>query len=365
VNVGVLGCGLIAAYHIPHILRDKRVTRLSIADLDQSQAARIAERYAIKHVYSDFESMNKAQTLDVVHILTPPQTHADLAIKAMEAGCHTLVEKPMALTVADADAMVKSARKNGVKLGIDHNFLFNPVVVAAQSLVESGAVGHIAHVEVHYNFDIKRVSSKGTNLELHWSSNLLAGLTSDLLPHSASLLLQFMGSPTGVYAVQKSNDLLPNQAIDELRVLADSERATGLLSLSMGARPDCFTLTIYGTEMSIHANLSNMTLVKRRNRNVPRAAVRVLDNVEQAMQILGCTFANTFKIMTGKVGPPGDVGPAIADFYTSIESNSEPFSHGEAGKQVIEFIARIYNECFAVKLPLEGGQQYLAESRIN
>jgi predicted dehydrogenase len=347
VNIGIVGCGLIADHHIPHILRDKRVTTLSIADLDERKAAETARRYALKRVYTDFESMHSAQGLDAVHILTPPQTHAPLAIEAMDAGCHTLVEKPMALTLSDADAMIQSAQRNKVQLYVDHNYLFSPVVMEAQRLVQSGDAGRILHVETHYNFDIQRLPNLGDNPAAHWTFHLPAGLISDHLAHPASLLLSFIDTPDTIHTVQKRNGVLPGNCIDELRVLVDSDDATGLLSVSLGTRPDCFTLTIYGTEMTIHGNLTNMTLVKRRNRNLPKAAVRVVDNIEQAMQLLGNTITNTYKIALGKMRPPGDIGPAIAAFYTSIEMARDPFDHAEAGKKVVALMDQIYSHSLA------------------
>ena len=80
---------------------------------------------------------------EVVHILTPPQTHASLALRALDAGCHVFVEKPMATSAQDAEAMLASARAKGLTLCVDHNRLFDPVVERAREMVERGTIGQV------------------------------------------------------------------------------------------------------------------------------------------------------------------------------------------------------------------------------
>ena len=105
----------------------------------------------------NFEAMLRSRCVDVVHILTPPKTHAELAIRAIEAGCHVFVEKPMALTVEETDAMNAAAGRNGVKLCVGHSRLCAPLMLKARNLVESGKIGKVLHVNVSYNFDVATV----------------------------------------------------------------------------------------------------------------------------------------------------------------------------------------------------------------
>lgn len=345
-NIGILGCGEIANHHLRHILKDKRVDTVSVADPDRLRAEGIARRYRLKNIYPDLQEMLREQPIDAVHVLTPPASHAELTIQAMEAGCHVLVEKPMAQTEEEAAAMLVAAKRNAVRLYVDHNFLLSPVMNRIRNLVECGHAGNVLHADVQYSFDIRRNPHLQMNGEHQrgWAFHLYGGPLSDHLPHPASLLLNLVSNPLKVWAIKKCNNVLPAGAPDELRVMVDSEGATGLLSVSFGIKPDCFVLNVYATKMTIHANLSNMTLVVRRNRKVSKKLLRLLDSMEQSSQLFSESMTGTLKILAKKAGPPGDIAPVINMFYEGIEKGGDSPISGEAGAQVTRFIEAIWKQ---------------------
>jgi predicted dehydrogenase len=135
-KVGIIGCGQIAMTHIPYVLAQPDARIVGLADASDGRARELATRFHIPSVHRTLTDLLNTERPDVVHILTPPQTHATLAIAAMEAGCHVLVEKPMAVNLVEAEAMEAVARRRGVKLCVDHNRLFDPAFVRAKALVE-------------------------------------------------------------------------------------------------------------------------------------------------------------------------------------------------------------------------------------
>src|SRR5262245_11145127 len=132
-KVGIVGCGQIATVHIPYIRALPDTTIVAVTDHDPARASEMAARFGIAGVSRTVDELVARHRPDVVHILTPPQTHAPLALQAMHAGCHVLVEKPMAVNLEEAEAMEAAARLRGVKLCVDHNHLFDPAVVAARA----------------------------------------------------------------------------------------------------------------------------------------------------------------------------------------------------------------------------------------
>jgi predicted dehydrogenase len=343
-KVGIVGCGIIAGYHLPHILKCASAESVGVADINRKQAEDLARRFGLIHVFDDFETMFRDHRPDVVHVLTPPATHASLTVSAMQAGCHVLVEKPMALTVEDADAMVSAARARGVQLCVNHNFAYSPLVTKAHDLVQRGAAGRIVHVDANYAFDMRRSAGLyGKNdSRSEWILRLTGGPLADLVPHPVSLLLRFLPEPIQVHAVQKSNGMLPDNRPDELRALIDAGAITGSLSVSMGIKPDSFCLSIFGTHMTIQVGLANMTFVARENRLIPKGLFRVVDNFSQAGQMLASTVANTVKVLSGRMQPPGDVGPVISQFYTSLKKGEPPPVSGEDGRAVVALTQRIW-----------------------
>jgi predicted dehydrogenase len=339
-KIGIIGCGAIVPHHLYHVLRHPRVRTIGLADRDIGKAAQTAEQYALTHVFADFRSMHRALGLDIVHILTPPATHAKLAIEAMNAGCHVLVEKPMALTVEDADEMIQCAAANRVQLAVDHNSLLNPIIARADALVRNGSIGRLTHVDTRYSFDPERMPGldRSNGGAAHWATQLPGGLLTDHLSHPASILLHFMAPPLTPWAISKHNGILPGGLPDELRVLIDGGAVTGLLSLSLGTFPDCFTVNIYGSRMTLHANLTNMTLVARKRRPIPKKISRLVDNLDQAAQLVRDSVVNAWGLFTGKIRPPGDIGPVIRSFYQSIDNHLPTAIAAESGKQLVVFM---------------------------
>ncbi|MEA2583178.1 MAG: hypothetical protein QOF33_1263, partial [Thermomicrobiales bacterium] len=122
-RVGVIGAGTIAlSAHLPAIARLKgRVELVAIADVRAEVAERAAARYGAEAAYGDYRQLLDRTDIDLVDICTPEFLHAEQTIAAAAAGKHVLCEKPMAATVAEADAMLDACRRAGVRLMIAHS----------------------------------------------------------------------------------------------------------------------------------------------------------------------------------------------------------------------------------------------------
>jgi len=99
---------------------------VAVCDLDEGKARQMAFRNRVPNYYTNFSMMLEKEGLDAVYVLTNPQSHPSLSIQAMEAGCHVLVEKPMAITLKEVDLMMAASRRNNVKLCTSHSFIHTP-----------------------------------------------------------------------------------------------------------------------------------------------------------------------------------------------------------------------------------------------
>lgn len=344
-RTGIVGCGRIAAFHLPAVLARVGPGAVTVTDADRGVAKRVAAQYDLGGEHADLDAMLAENRPDVVHILTPPATHAALAIRALKAGCHVLVEKPMAMNSQEAMAMVEAARRNNVKLCVDHNFLCHPMMLKALELIEQGKAGKVLNVEVRYSFDVRRAqitTEDGRMAGDGWLSDLKGGLLFDSFSHPASMLLQLTGEPVEVSSAVRSNGILADGAPDELTVLVDGAEALGTLSVSLGTRPDCFTATVYATEMTIHVNCSNMTMLVRKHRKLPKAAYRALDNLGQAAGLFSNTLFGSLAMVMGLSRPPGDITPVINRFYDSIEQGLMPPVPGHMAAHVLFLADQIW-----------------------
>src|SRR4051794_30140093 len=114
-NVAVVGCGKIADAHVEEVqkLTDARVA--AVCDLEPLMAEQLAVRYGVPRWFGDVDEMLASVPLDVIHITTPPQSHTPVGIKAIDAGCHVFVEKPLSIDAAGGRKLIDYAVAKGRK----------------------------------------------------------------------------------------------------------------------------------------------------------------------------------------------------------------------------------------------------------
>ena len=186
-KVALIGAGNIALAHGPAIKAIKDAHIVGVCDTNPLRAQSTAEELGADDFYTDAETMLVKSNPDVVHILTPPETHCALSILAMQHGCNVLVEKPMASSTEEANEMLAAAEKNNVKICAGHNMAFDALTRKVVALVAEGKIGNVISVETSFRFDTHRyaaVHADGAELT-HWIYRLNGGPLQDLLPHPA------------------------------------------------------------------------------------------------------------------------------------------------------------------------------------
>ncbi|MCK4815769.1 NAD-dependent epimerase/dehydratase family protein, partial [bacterium] len=250
-RVGIVGCGMFAETHVSILKRFKNAEVTALCDMNSEAREALAKRFKVSKTYSDMNEMLSKENIDVVHILTPAQSHAELSISAMKHKCHVLVEKPMALTEGEAKEMIRVADEHGVKLCVDHNHLFDDVMIKARILLANATLGRIAYVESWYGTDY---SSNTGNRYLqydarsHWVYRMPGALYQNMISHPISLLRDVMDEVGNIKASAKYTHVVPHMKTDELRVLVENSKMLGSLCLSFATSPRYHFLNIYGTK---------------------------------------------------------------------------------------------------------------------
>ncbi|MDF2645325.1 MULTISPECIES: Gfo/Idh/MocA family protein [unclassified Paenibacillus] len=143
IKVAVVGCGSIAKHrHIPEYAWNSNVELVAFVDPVLERAEHFAQLHGGK-AYSSYTEMLKQEKVDAVSVCTPNFLHAEVSIAAANAGAHVLVEKPMASTAEEAEAMIEAAKKNGVFLMVGHNQRLMPPHVKAKEILNSGKLGKV------------------------------------------------------------------------------------------------------------------------------------------------------------------------------------------------------------------------------
>lgn len=143
IKVAVIGCGSISKHrHIPEYAANPHVKLVAFCDPVIERAEQFAQLHGGK-AYSDYEEMLNKEKPDAVSVCTPNFVHAPAAIAAANAGAHVLVEKPMAASEAECEAMIEAARRTGVLLMVGHNQRYMPPHVKAKEILKSGVLGKV------------------------------------------------------------------------------------------------------------------------------------------------------------------------------------------------------------------------------
>jgi predicted dehydrogenase len=296
-RVGVVGCGGAAFWHMASMRKIDGVEVAAICDKNEALARRVAKALHIKSYYADLSEMLGKEEVDVVDICAPPQTHLVLSVQAMEAGCHVLTEKPMALTTKEADEMIEAARANQVQLGVVHNELFMPVVIKARAMVDEGVVGDVVGVSI--TDSMARDADLLLNKD-HWCHKLRGGIFGEMLAHPLYLAQAFLGElePVAVYSRKLgSRDWM---AADELRVILEGKNGLATITESVNWPEDFMVLDIFGTRMSLHVDIWGAVMTGYGVAGGGGRLSRGRQNLEMGFQRLGGTAATAFNVLSGR-----------------------------------------------------------------
>lgn len=146
IKVGVVGCGVVAtAYYLPYLMNMDTVDLIAVCDRYKTRTEACVRLFGAKEEYLDYDEMIDKADLDAVFILTAPGTHVPFTLKAVEAGLHVLLQKPMATSMEDALRIVNAVRKAGVKAVIEpsSSSSLDPDIATLRDLVRKGVLGDV------------------------------------------------------------------------------------------------------------------------------------------------------------------------------------------------------------------------------
>ena len=195
IKIGILGCGKIAQVrHIPEYAENSDVKLAAFFSPNRARAQEQADKYGGK-VYDTAEELLADPGIDAVSICAANYAHAELSIKALNAGKHVLCEKPMATTLADCEAMVECAKKNGKFLMIGHNQRLAKAHMEAKRLIDEGLIGDIITFRTSFGHGGPETwsISPGKNVWFFDKKKAAMGVMADLGVHKTDLIQYLTG----------------------------------------------------------------------------------------------------------------------------------------------------------------------------
>ncbi len=322
---GLIGCGRIARNHLKAITSLGNAQLAATCDIVDARLAEAKKQYGCR-TYADYRDMLKNLDIEIVNICTPSGLHARMAIDAMNAGKHVLVEKPMAMSLQEADAMIAAAEKNKVLLGVVHQNRFNKAIVMLRQVLEEGRFGKLTHgaMTVRWHRDknyYEQAPWRGT-----WAQD--GGCLMNQSIHNIDLLQWMMGPVESVFAYTATN----------AREIEGEDAAVAVLKFRNGAFATIeASTTIYPRNLEETLHIFGTTGTA----GIGGVAVNKIESWRFECVDEAAVLADQDK------EPPNVYGfghyDIIKDFVAALEDGRRPAVPGEEGRKALEIILAIYH----------------------
>lgn len=341
VGVGIIGSGFIAEIHAESLRRVPNAQLVGVASPTGNRAAEFAAKHGAPHSYTDYRALLERPEIQVVSLCLPNDLHCQATLDAAAARKHVLCEKPLCVTLAEADQMIAACRAAGVQLMYAEELCFTPKYVRAKQLVDEGALGDLYLVKQSEKHD-------GPHAEWFWDVNRSGGgVALDMGCHAIEFCRWMLGRPpiTSVYA-QMNTVLHGERTEGEDHAILLLEFAGGALGMAeeSWAKPGGMDdrCELYGTGGVTYADLLHGSALETYSQRGYGYAV------EKAGATTGWSFTMYEELWN--YGFPQELQEAV-----SAIQESRPFRGptGEDGKEVLRALYAAYESArTGKKVPL-------------
>jgi predicted dehydrogenase len=252
-KIGVIGLGSVAQLiHLPNLMKLNSVEVISVAEVNKSRLAVIADKFNIREKYTDYNELLAKSDVEAVIIATPTATHKEIAIAALKAKKDVLVEKPLARSFAEAKPIVESAKRNKKKLMVGLNLRYRPDAMILKSLINSDEIGEPNYIKASW---VRRQSSREKWFTKKAESG--GGVIIDLGILLLDLALWLLDYPV-VQTVSTQSFNMNTKTVEDTSISFIRCKKSALISLetswSLLLDKDQFNITVYGSKGSASIN---------------------------------------------------------------------------------------------------------------
>src|SRR5213593_4298183 len=313
-RVGVIGAG----YWGPNIVRNLSeapgAEPVAVADLSEERLERLRKRFPAVRMTRDHHELLDDSKIDAICIATPVGTHRTIAEEAFAAGKHVFVEKPLAGTVADAEAIVRAAERAGKTLMVGHTFVYNPAVVVVKEILASDGVGKIQYID-----------SQRVNLGLHqFDINVLW----DLGPHDVSITLYWLDEEPSWIQCMGACYVQPNIEDVAFLTMGFPSGAVAHAHLSWLAPSKLRSMVVIGSHrMAVYDDVQSIEKVKIYDHGVSELSSEELRRSYRSGDIRSPHIAGTEALQM-----------EMRHFIECVNTGARPRSDGEAALRVVRVL---------------------------
>ena len=340
----LIGCGRISPNHI-EAAKNNHLEIIALCDLKLDDMREKVERFGLKtaQCYTEYQELLDREQPELVAIATESGKHAPIALDCIAAGCHVIIEKPIALSIADADSLIAAAKQKGVVVCVNHQNRFNKSIQYMRKALETGRFGRLSHGAAHVRWNRGKEYYTQAPWRGTWAQD--GGCLMNQCIHNIDLLRWMMGDNVEevmAYTDQVRHDYLETEDLG-LALVKFSNGAYGLIEGTTNVYPKNLeeTLYLFGEKGTAKAAGTSDNIIEE------WFFADGLDDPEEVKR----RFSEN---------PPNIYGfghtPLYADVIDAIRNGRKPLVDGEAGKRALELVLAIYKsaaEGRPVKLPLK------------
>lgn len=342
IGFGVIGCGAIAnIWYLPQLQRlaDQGIELVAVADVVAEKAEAARARYGARLATTDYREVLERPDIQAVVIATTIATHAPIAIEALRAGKHVLLQKPIATSLAEADQVIAAARASGCKLQVEPAHRLHPLAQRARHLIAEGAIGQVCLVKAR--------SAHGGPPDRPWFYRRDQGgsVVFDMGVHALHWLLAVAGPARRVTAFARTS--VPVRTVNGQPVEVDIEdNAVLLLDLQNGALGVVVTnyctqaqlvpqVEIYGTAGTLYLNApqGGLLLYSQRAQYCGESgwlvATREVGHQARVLDVAGLRDTPTMRAVS-----------SLEHFIECLRTGRDPVPSGEDARHTLEIMVR-------------------------
>ncbi|MDQ0253234.1 putative dehydrogenase [Evansella vedderi] len=353
-KIAIVGTGAIASSHIEGYLQfDDKCEIVALCDTYLEKAEKKVAAFKLDaKVYDDYKKMVEEVDFDIISICTPPYTHADIAVHCLDAGRHVLVEKPMASSLEECDAMNEAAKRNNKILSVVSQNRFRTPMMKLKSVLDSKLAGPVVHTQVdsywwrgHCYYDLWW---RGT-----WEKEG-GGCTLNHAVHHIDIFKWMNGMPSEVTAVT-SNTAHDNAEVEDISVAICryEDGSLAQITSSVVHHGEEQQLIFQGKDARVSVPWK-VKASKSKGNGFPE------DNPELEEKIQALYNSEPDLAHEGHAGQ-------INDILTAVMENTPVLVDGVQGRQTLELITAIYESSSlkrTVKLPLDDSSPFYTREGI-
>ncbi|MGS0972989.1 MAG: Gfo/Idh/MocA family protein [Candidatus Izemoplasmataceae bacterium] len=327
----IIGCGRISPNHIAAAI-DNELEIVALCDLDSVKCKNIKEVFKLPNstkIYTDYKEMLRKENLDIIAIATESGNHSSIALDCIENDINLIIEKPIALSLVDADIIIKNAKEHNVKVSACHQNRFNKSIQKIRESVENNRFGKLLHGAAHIRWNREKDYYSQAPWRGTWEQD--GGALMNQCIHNIDLLRWMMGDE--IEEVIGMTDNLMHDFIEAedlgLALIKFKNGSYGLIEGTTNIYPKNLeeTLYIFGEKGTVKAGGKSVNIIEEWSFS---------DQLDDSIEVKEKYQEN----------PPNVYGfghnPLYTDVIQSIKEDKEPYVTAIDGRNALELVLAIY-----------------------